>query len=325
MSRALAPCTVLLLALGLAGCQSDDASDASAPESPRSTSTGTAAVAATGATLPTPAEVKDATAAAERAVPALFAIGYRDFDEQVKAAKRLMTTDAMDEYDEWAKESRGDAMERHANRTTDIVRSGIAATDVDTVVVMSFVDWHGSTGVEPSTWTDEITIILTMVRDGGHDAGDWKVGTIEFFRSDAHDADPSRHAVTTVAWDIAESCFTIDARTWDNWLEDMQTRVTGDWFDGLAARMKAIVTAQHWYWRGGPRAIAVETLEPNRAVVLVSVSGVEGRSDVVGQPADDEAEWWNRFQLTLRKVDGRWLMSDLEYVTEPDTQALPLV
>lgn len=204
--------------------------------------------------------------------------------------------------------------------------TGVVATDVDTVVVMSFVDSHGSTGDGAETWTDELTVTLTMARHVGRGEGldAWLVDRMESVNTDTTDADPERDAVTTVVWDLTDTLLTLSGRRLDTWVEEMQSKTVAGLHDRWTGARPGV--DENFYSRGLARGIAVERLRPRRASVLVFATGVQGHTDADGQPLSaDETTWEARLHFTMRKVDGRWLMSDMDYVTQPDAPAHPLV
>src|SRR5882757_3720983 len=276
---------------------------------PKSTPPGPSGSSSAPAAAITP-DVATAMASSTRALTAVTSYDYRHLDASHANAVRFLADPFRSQYESsWTASVRPQARKLRAvikGTTTDVAVAGV---DADQVVVLAFGQQTVSNTGLKTPRVDTFALRTTMTRA----AGGWLLSGLDTI---GPGTPPTRPSTTWASPDLAAALLsgtdclaklqTIDRRHLDAQVQAMLDCTTGDLQAQVRGRESQLRTAAASNTSVGAVASAgAASLAADRAGLLVATTTTSTPRS--GSPT----EALQRYLVTLRRVSGRWLVSDL--------------
>lgn len=264
---------------------------------------------AAGSGTPAPDRIADARrtalTAATDATEAILSYDYRSLDADLARATTFMTPTYRAQFRTLAGElQRRTRVTRLATSAT-VLRAGLQGLTEDQAKAVLFVEQLTSTegGLGSTTRS---AVVLTLQ----HTEAGWMVASLDTAAAGQHVAEPSRQrrAVMRAARELARAYTNLGWQQARADVDRVTTLATGPFRASWAAAADELVrrtVANRASTTGTVVAAGVEHATEDEAVVLVTATGAVQLGDAEAQPRS------LRLVVTLHRVDGAWLASDL--------------
>lgn len=264
-----------------------------------------------GSGTPTPAPDRlgearrDALEAATAATEAILSYDYRSLDADLARATAFMTPTYRAQFRTLAGElQRRTRVTRLATAAT-VLRAGLQGISHGQARAVLFVEQLTSTEGSLGA-TSRTALVLTLQRTGSG----WLVASLDTATPERQVAEPSRQrrAAMRAARDLARAYSNLSWQDARADVDRVATLATGDFrasWSAAAGELVRRTVENRATTTGTVVATGVEHATPEEAVVLVTAAGAVQLGDA------EEQQRPLRLIVTLQRVDGRWLASDL--------------
>ena len=128
--------------------------------------------------------------------------------------------------------------------------------------------------------------------------------------ADLYAADRSRQEVRSAATDLVLRLTTFEGATIDQWLEGAKERATGEYAEQLTQlfnqELRDALREREVVSRGDVQQLFVQDIQGDQASVFALV-----RQTIANSSTPDPVEDELRMDISMQRVDGRWLASDV--------------
>ena len=128
--------------------------------------------------------------------------------------------------------------------------------------------------------------------------------------ADLYSAERTREEVRTEARDLVLSLTTFEGATIEEWVADAQSRATGDYAEQLTTlfdqSLRDALREQEVVSRGEVDQLFVQNVDGDEASVFALVT-----QTIVNATTSDPVQDELRMDITMERVEGRWLASDV--------------
>ncbi|WP_433181942.1 serine/threonine-protein kinase [Actinoallomurus sp. CA-150999] len=248
-------------------------------------------------------------------VQALTSYDYRTLDADVRSARSMMTGGMQKQYDSEMTTTRQAMLEQKAVSAATVLNAGLMSTRGSRATVLIFLNQQITrAGQTPTANRSQIRAMLVRRQ------GQWRLDQITLLPAAPTDVSdvswPGRQvsSVLTSAQSCIRTLHSINYRQLDSTLAAVPKCTTGEvrdqWTRSQAQLRSAIAGAQSITSVSAIDVALTASTGPSQATVLAAV-GTEVRTKTTPSPTKHSI----RYQATMNRVGGQWLLAKLAPVT----------
>jgi hypothetical protein len=265
-----------------------------------------------------PVDVEDrqqAVDAASEAAKVIVTADYRNYDAEIEQATRLMTPSFAAEYVSTSDMIRKEFVQRETVVTVRIATVGLSGMSDNTAQVLVFLDQTSERLSAPGASNPErIVTPFSLTIDLERSNDEWLVNDVHTEappRSD--EPDPERREVLDASSAIVKAFVNFNYRNPEATFDAVLAGSTGSFREQYQSGMgdlEELGTESQSTLQARVSAAGIVSFEPETATVIVSTEGRVTNEATEFKPEDRNY----RIQVTMVRIDGEWLASELQYV-----------